>query len=335
MSERHDAIEAFLDSCGWGGATRTPLAGDASPRRYDRLLHPQSNASAVLMDAPPQECGSQRQFMHISAYLRSLGLSAPEVVESNLEAGLLLLEDLGDNLLVLAARDSGDRERHAYQVAVDVLAYLCQQAPPSNVPSYTAAVQADFAALALDWYCDESERSSAPSEVRLEMESLMCDALSGLTLDRFTHRDYHAENLIWLRDRQGLSRIGLLDFQDGALGCIAYDLVSLIEDARRDVDMQLRRHLIKRFAASNDLCEETLDQQIALCGLQRNLRIVGVFSRLSLAYGRKHYVDFIPRVWKHLQINLAMLDAPDLVRCVQRHIPPPDTRILARLKAGP
>ena len=334
MSDRQDAIETFLESSGWSGGARTCLAGDASPRRYDRVFRPHSRTTAILMDAPPRECGSQRNFLRFAGYLRSLGLSAPEVLNVDLEAGLLLLEDLGDNLLSNAACIGAAQESRTYEIAVDVLAYLCRQEPPPNVPHYSSAVQADLAALALDWYCVGSGSMSASSSVRQELESLVRDALSGLTLDRFIHRDYHAENLLWLTQRKGLARIGILDFQDGALGSMAYDLASLIEDARRDVDVRLRSHLIDRFASSTGLCAEHLDHQLALCGLQRNLRIIGVFSRLCMAFRKRHYVDLIPRVWKNLQSNLDTLDAPELVQFVRQHVPPPEPHVLARLKSA-
>ncbi len=332
-TEREELILDFLKVCGWDLAARSPLAGDASPRRYERLTCPRSGATVILMDAPPSDCGSQQQFVFLTRYLRSHELSAPEVYHANIEAGLLLLEDLGDDLLVRIARRGADSEWRSYEVAVDILAFLGQQQLPHGIPFYSASIQSDLAALSLDWYCASACGLSVSTDQRSEFTELMQRALGRLELARFIHRDFHAENLLWLPERQGLARIGILDFQNGSIGSQAYDFVSLIEDARRDVDACLRQHLTRRYARKAGIVVEDLEQHIAICGLQRNLRILGVFARLCLQDGKRHYANLIPRVWTHLENDLANSDASELVNFVRRHIPRPAPEVLTYLRS--
>ena len=333
VAEREDLILNFLKVCGWDPAARSPLAGDASPRRYERLASPRSDATAILMDAPLSECGSQQQFVFLTQFLRSHGLSAPMVYHADIEAGLLLLEDLGDDLLVRVARRGTEAELRSYEVAIDVLVFLSQQQPPQDIPRYTTSIQADLAALSLDWYCGSGCGLFVSTEQRREFTELMQGALDRLELASFIHRDFHAENLLWLPERRGLARIGILDFQNGALGCRAYDIVSLIEDARRDVGFNLRQHLVRRFARTAGIAVEDLEQQIAICGLQRNLRILGVFARLCLLHGKRHYANLILRVWTHIENDLAHLDVIELRDFIRRHIPRPDPEVLAFLRS--
>ena len=321
--------DALLDRAGWGSARAEPLAGDASLRRYERLRR--GEEAAVLMDAPPDAGEDVRPFLAIARHLAELGLSAPRVLAADEGAGFLLLEDLGDDLYArLLSRSDEGLERALYQAAVDLLAELHRHPAPAGIAAYGPEVMADRAALAWRWYRrgvagDAGDAAGAERAVRDMLEQLAPET------DVLVLRDYHAENLLWLPEREGVARVGLLDFQDALAGHRAYDLVSLLEDARRDVAAALREAMIARYIAATGLDEASFRAAAAALGAQRNLRIIGVFARLSMHYGRPRYVDLIPRVWAHLGRDL---DHPWLepLRRVAATLPEPTPERLARLK---
>ncbi|MEO0486757.1 MAG: phosphotransferase [Pseudomonadota bacterium] len=290
---RLDQAAAFLARAGHSGAALAPLAGDASRRRYFRVT------GAVLMDAPPELGEDVRPFIRIAEWLRNQGLSAPVIYAEDPDQGFLLIEDLGDAVFARVVARAPGQEAPLYRAAVDVLAHLTAVEPPA-LPHYDAVAMAPLAGLAGTWYAGDPSLAAA-------LERAARDALAALDTDHpvIVLRDYHAENLLWLPDRDGLQRVGLLDFQDAGLGHPAYDLVSLIHDARRDVDAALGSALTQHFATATGTPLADMARAVATLGAQRNLRILGVFARLSLHFGKPHYVDFIPRVWAHLMGELA------------------------------
>lgn len=328
-SERDTEITTFLAQAGWGEARRSHLAGDASFRRYERL-HAPDGTPAVLMDADTSKGEDVRPFVRMADWLAGLGLSAPRIMAAEEAAGLLLLEDLGDDLFARVIPGKPELETRLYAGAIDVLSELHDATPPEGLKPYDAQVMTDLAALAFDWYL---AGVSGPDPVaRAEAMKPLGQALAALTAKPVVIlRDYHAENLLWLPDRDGTARIGLLDFQDAMLGHPAYDLVSLLQDARRDVPLELEEAMITRFCAARGLDRAGFLPAYALIGLQRNLRIVGVFARLCLRDGKAHYVDLIPRVWAHLQRDLAAVNLPDLTQALAA-LPAPDADVLKKLK---
>ncbi|TCP40306.1 aminoglycoside phosphotransferase family protein [Rhodovulum marinum] len=331
MPERADVITGFLDRAGWGKATRQPLAGDASNRRYERLTGGPEAARAVLMDAPPETGEDVRPFLRIAHYLSGLGLSAPRILAEAPETGLLLLEDLGDDLFArVAARDPA-RQDALYAAAVDLLAGLHRVAPPEGLAAYDARTMADLACLPFQWYlpglgggAPDAETDAFRAEIEMHL-ALDC-APSVLIL-----RDFHAENLIWLPERQGPARVGLLDFQDARVGHPAYDLVSLLEDARRDVPGDLQARMRARYVAATEQDPDTFARAYALLGAQRNLRIIGVFARLCLRDGKPGYLPMLPRVWDHLMHDLSHPDLAGLrARCLAL-LPPPEPDLIDRI----
>jgi hypothetical protein len=245
----------------------------------------------------------------------------------------LLLEDLGDALYArLIERGEAD-ERQLYAAAVDLLVDLHARPLPSDVPSYGPEELLRTAGLAYDWYL-----AGIAGRVSLAQKIGFANLLGPLLVehvgdaDMLVLRDYHAENLIWLPDRRGSARVGLLDFQDAARGHPAYDLVSLLKDARRDVPEDLERDMLARFLAIGGHDAAAFRAAYALLGAQRNLRILGVFARLSLHYGKPQYVDLIPRVWDHLVASLEHPALSALAARVLTDLPPPDPRHLATLK---
>lgn len=338
MTPRAARIATFLDTAGWGMATRAPLAGDASNRRYERLSGGPVDACAVLMDAPPEKGEDTRPFVHIARHLRGLGLSAPKILAEDNAAGLLLLEDLGDDLYARVLQEARADETEIYAAAVDALVALHNHPPPADLPPYHPDLMAEKAALAGQWYAGGSATVAAAGPDHPAARAL-ADSIGPLlarhvpTATVLVQRDYHAENLLWLPDRQGIARVGLLDFQDALAGHPAYDLVSLLEDARRDVPKALQSTMLARYIAATGTDADKFRRAYALLGAQRNLRILGVFARLSLHYGKPHYADLIPRVWGHLQQDLTHPDLTGLKDTVDLTLPPPDPVRLDRLKA--
>lgn len=329
-ADRGAAATRFLAQAGWGAATRQHLAGDASDRRYERLWA--GAATAVLMDNPPGGADDPVAFVAMARHLRSLGLSAPEVRVANTDAGFLLLEDLGDDLFARLLESEPTRELDLYAAAVDVLCHLQSAPAPDGLPELTASDWAHAAGFALDWYAFAATGTKPdPTAFLTAMEAALHAYADGPRV--LILRDFHAENLLWLPGRGGLARVGLLDFQLGQMGQPGYDLVSLLQDARRDVAPDTEAAMITRFAATTDADPTDFAAHYATLGAQRALRILGVFARLALVAGKPGYLPLIPRVWGQLQRNLAHPALADLRAICQDVLPEPTPDTLTRIAA--
>lgn len=330
MTTRAAQIAAFLARNGWGDATRRALAGDASQRRYERL--DRQGRSAVLMDAPPETGEDVRPFIAIDRHLRSLGFAAPEILAEDPDQGFLLLEDLGDALFARQIARDPAQELPLYQAATDLLIALHQTPPPDGLERFSPDVLTAQVAPVWDWYLGEGAPQPAP---QLAFQSLFLPLLQKYTPDQpvMILRDFHAENLIWLPQRSAAQRVGLLDFQDAKAGATSYDLVSLLQDARRDVSAQTEAAMIAHYCAQTQSDTETFALSYALMGCQRNLRILGVLTRLCLHLGKAHYVDFLPRVWRHLMRDLDHPSLAEVKTLVLDHLQPPTQTHLDRLKS--
>jgi hypothetical protein len=307
MTDRSSLIDAFLADAGWAGTKRVPLAGDASFRRYERV---ENKADiAVLMDAPPPG-EDVRPFIKITNHLLELGYSAPKIFAQDIEAGFLLLEDLGDGTFTNALA-TGANEQQLYQSAVDVLIDLhglaLDKAVPENIEHYDEAKLLAEAALLTEWSLPEITDADK-NEYRQIWRALIPDIeASGATL---VLRDFHADNLMWLPDRDGVARCGLLDYQDAVVGSPAYDLMSLLKDARRDIDPKLASALKESYlAALPDLDHAAFEKAYVLLAAQRHCKVIGIFSRLAKRDGKDDYLIHIPRVWRLLERAVA---APEL-----------------------
>ncbi len=334
MPDRAPLIDRFLEASGWGAATRAPLAGDASNRRYLRLVQA-DGARAVLMDAPSERGEDVRPFTAIAHHLRGLGLSAPTILAGDTQAGLLLLEDLGDALYARVLAAAPEKEPALYRTATDLLVELHRHAPPTGLAPYSPPLMADLACLALDWY-RRGATGDDGGPLRQPFQATIETHLAALpdTDTVLIQRDYHAENLLWLPERRGVARVGLLDFQDAMRGHPAYDLVSLLQDARRDVAPATARAMLAHYIAATGMDADTFTTAFHWLGAQRNLRILGVFARLCLRDGKPHYVGLIPRVWAHLQTDLRHPALAPLAALVAEALPPPTPALLSRLRAG-
>lgn len=291
----------FLASCGWGGADIQPLAGDASFRRYFRIVH--GDRSAVLMDAPPEH-EDVRPFVAVAEWLAANGLTAPEILARDIERGLLLLGDLGDWRLREYLDSEPGRERELYALATDVLVHLHRHEPMPGLPPHGIEQWLEELKIFTDWYCPSVGVSVDTESYGLAwntvLEPVSRDGLGPVTV----LRDYHAENVMLVKGREGLAQFGLLDFQDALSGHPAYDLASVLEDARRDVPPEIERTMLDRYIAETGNGQAFEHAYWALAA-QRNTRILGVFTRLWKRDGKPHYTQFQPRMWGLLERNLA------------------------------
>jgi aminoglycoside/choline kinase family phosphotransferase len=337
MTAPREALkDAFLTQIGWASAERAHLAGDASARSYQRLT--KERQTAVLMDSPPGTGDDVRDFVRIAGHLLSLGLSAPRILEADLSQGFLLLEDLGDALFTKAVESDPGLEPKLYDSAVDVLLAVQNSAPPRPVPDLSARDWAEAAGFAPAWYA-RAITGAAPD--RAAFTALLADAMATYA-DRpriLILRDYHAGNLLWLPGRKGVAQVGVLDFQQAQLGQPGYDLVSLLQDARRDVPGAIEAAGIARFCRALGLAEAEFAPAYATLGTQRALRIIGIFARLCLSSAKPSYVTLIPRVWAQLQRNLAHPALRSLRAETLRLLPEPTPdnlqRIIARCGTAP
>lgn len=332
MPDRASAIDAFLKTTDWAASSRAPLAGDASLRKYLRIGPNTAGTPAVLMDADPTLGNDTRPFIEITAYLRSLNLSAPTIYAHDDARGFLLLEDLGDDLFARVVSRTPELETTLYTAATDVLLHLHAAKPPA-LGLYDGIFMTQMAALAYDWYA-YGALGEKPNQTQDDFQHSFLDLLE-TDIDPpsvLIQRDYHAENLLWLPDRTGHGRVGLLDYQDALLGHPAYDLVSLLKDARRDVSPDLEDAMIAHYVAQSDQTEDRFRRAYHVLGLQRNLRILGVFARLSMHFGKATYIDLIPRVWGYIERDLATPYCAPVADQIRRDLPAPTPAILQRLK---
>jgi aminoglycoside/choline kinase family phosphotransferase len=292
----------FLAAHGWEGCEIRPLAGDASFRRYFRLFD--GGSRAVLMDAPPphEDAGP---FVAVAEWLVGAGLSAPRVLARDLDRGLLLLDDFGDARLRETLDAVPDRETELYQLAVDVLVHLHARPPMPGLRPHGLDQWLDELQLFPDWYCDalglDVDRDGYRAAWRTVLAPVAADGLAPVTV----LRDYHAENIMLVAGRTGIRHFGLLDFQDAVVGHAAYDLASVLEDARRDVAPAIERAMLERYMKATGQGIEFESAYWALAA-QRNTRILGVFTRLWKRDGKAQYTAFQPRMWGLLERDLAI-----------------------------
>jgi aminoglycoside/choline kinase family phosphotransferase len=322
---RDRLIENFLQAHDWHKAERTPLAGDASFRRYIRLTR-ENEAQAMLMDAPPPQ-EDVRPFLAIADHLSSLGLSAPRILARDEAAGLLLLEDLGDATYTRLLAD-GSNETALYRLATDTLIALHRRfRRGTEIPPYDEVRLLDEVALLVDWFLPALRGADIPPELRDEYLELWREVLpvAQRVPDSLVLRDYHVDNLLWLPNRADVAACGLLDFQDAVIGPVTYDLVSLFEDARRDVPQDMAQGLIAYYLdAFPDIDRAVFQASYAVMGAQRSAKIIGIFTRLDRRDGKPVYLHHIPRVFRWLWGGL---EHPALCRLrawFEREIPKAD-----------
>ena len=323
MNGNANKHRAILERSGWADATSIPLAGDASQRRYERLQNP-DGTTAILMIAPTERGNGLQIFEKIASHLNAMRLSAPQIIDRDANSGLMLLEDLGDELFARLMANDPTLESDLYFAAIDVLVEL-RAVPPIDCQTYDAREMARQSGIVFDWYCGVDGTGLIPA-LEAVFGSISSDRCLAL-------RDYHSENLIWLAGREGTARVGLLDFQDAVIAHPAYDLVSLLQDARRDIGDGVAQKAVTYYIHQTGEDPARFGYDYAVIGVQRNLRILGVFARLSKQFHKPSYVDLIPRVWAHLMNDLSHPDLGNLRELVISSIPEPTQSHLEALRA--
>ncbi len=326
MTPRTTAAQDFIKTAGWGTATQSLVAGDASNRRYDRLTQP-DGTTAIFMDAPADKGEDVRPFVRIAKFLILNGLSAPRILAQDTENGFLIIEDLGDALFARLMVDTPDMTAPLYTAATDMLVAL-HNAPPLELPICNSDWLVSMTDLAFGWYAHDETAFAGFDALFRPLARRLDQAARVVIL-----RDFHAENLLWLPDRKGVAQVGVLDFQDALLGHPAYDLVSILQDARRDVPPAIEADMIAHYTSVTGTKPDAFKNAYSVLGAQRNLRILGIFARLCLRDGKAHYVDYIPRVWGYLQRNLDHPDLAELATFLGKTLPYPSPDFLEDLKA--
>lgn len=355
-AQRLYAAANLIAAAGFGGdgASVAYLQGDASPRRYALVTSP-TRGQAVLMDWPRQPDGPPirdgkpysriahlaedvRPFVAIANALGSAGLAAPEVYAADLDAGLLLLEHLGDGVYGEALRSGADQAA-LWRAAIDVLLHM--RSVPADaplpirggrswtLPRYDMSAMTIEVELLADWLYPFTTGTEMPGDVRTEFSARWGDVIGRLQAlpTGWVMRDYHSPNLIWRPDRDGLARVGVIDFQDALQGPLAYDTVSLLQDARLDVPASLEDELLDYYCAKVRAREPGFDEAAfrfayAALGAQRNTKILGIFARLAKRDGKRGYLVHMPRIWGYLERSLAHAELAELRALYDRHIFP-------------
>jgi hypothetical protein len=350
--ERIDQVRVFLEESGYADVPRRRMEGDASTRIYERLV--QDGETAVFMNAPRRPDGPPVRdgkpysaiahlaedvvpFVALAQGLRDRNLSAPTVLHADLEHGLIIMEDLGDERIVGGDPPAPIAER--YEAAVDLLVSLHRRKLPERLP---VAPQVEYrlpkydldaflieAELLLDWYLPRAGQRAGEA-VRREFARLWRDALDPAVNAPATWvlRDYHSPNLLWLPDRESVARIGLLDFQDALIGPAAYDVASLLQDARVDVPEELEMALLSRYARAR-LYDQRFDaaafaQLYATLAAQRATKILGIFARLDRRDGKPQYLRHMPRILRYLERSLSHPELAPLKAWYADNLPPQD-----------
>lgn len=321
MIRRVELVEKFLVDTDFAGAQLWPLAGDASARRYVRATL--GGNQAMIMDTPA-EGENFPAFVQIAEYLHKNGYSAPKVLAKDMKEGFLLLEDFGnDSFTKILSGQNGEPEAVLYSAAIDLLAQWHGEQNSLSLPLYDDELYLREVSLFPDWFLPQALGKDDALKLKDEYMSIWRDILKSVLLKQhiFVHRDFHADNLMWLPSREGIKRIGLLDFQDATLGDAAYDMVSLLEDARRDVPPEIVEQMVKRYLDKTGANADYFYNAYNILGAQRNSKIIGIFVRLAVRDGKENYLKYLPRVWAHLQCDTAHPSLAKLHGWLERNIP--------------
>ena len=358
MSDREALRLDFLRSAGLAGAVRAPLPGDASTRRYERLTTSEGRTLMLMDQAPTAEsppadpswtpeqrrtagwnavarlsAGRIEAFAAVAAHLKSLGLSAPDVLALDAPNGLAVLEDFGDALFARVIEEGIDAPP-LYFAAIEAVATLHDAGDPPQVLSgpggdwplltYDETALQGGADLFVEWLPRLDPRvafdETAVASWREAWAPAVASGAAGASV--MAHRDYHAENLIWLPGRRGAARVGMIDFQDAVRAHPSWDLHSLLQDARRDVPVELEAEALDRyFVLRPHVDRAAFMADYARLAALNEARIIGIFARLIARDGKPRYRQFLPRMWRHLNANLEQPALAPVARWFDRHVP--------------
>ncbi|RYD66292.1 MAG: aminoglycoside phosphotransferase [Sphingomonadales bacterium] len=305
---------AFLAAAGWDGAEIRPLAGDASFRRYFRVV--EHDRTAILMDSPPDKGEDPRPFIRLARWLGDRGFAAPGILHEDLAEGLVLLQDFGDARMRETVDAAPESELRLYEAAVDLLVRLAEHGP-ADIRPYDLAEYHREVGLLTEWYCPgvglEADAQGYVDAWDKVLASVLEDHTPVTVL-----RDYHAENIMLI---EGSETLGLLDFQDALAGHPAYDLVSLLQDARRDVPAELETAMLDRYRRVTG-ASDAFDVAYHVLGAQRNAKIIGIFTRLWKRDGKPRYAGLCPRVWTYLERDLRHPALKPVAEWFETNVPP-------------
>jgi N-acetylmuramate 1-kinase len=304
MIRRREELENFLSKTEFAGALLEPLAGDASARRYVRVNI--SGRQAMVMDTPA-EGENFPAFVQVAEYLRDSGYSAPQILARDMGEGFLLLEDFGDESFTKILKGKINEQETLYSAAIDLLTkWQSLDISDLSLPFYDEELYLREVSLFPDWFLPQIMGVEQAASLRAEYMEIWRRILRSFPVAKntFVHRDFHADNLMWLAGQQGVKRVGLLDFQDAVIGDSAYDMVSLLEDARRDVPQEITDLMIEKYLNKTGQNRENFLSAYNLLGAQRNSKIIGIFVRLAVRDGKQNYLKMLPRVWKHLERDI-------------------------------
>ena len=324
---RPEKIEQFLRHHGWNDAKTEKITSDASNREYTRLSKKQN--TSILMDSDPTTNESIENFIYFTKQLRKQKFSAPKIYGQDICNGFLLLEDLGSDSFANILKSKPHLENQIYQEAINQLIEIRKNKIPRLTRKYDLKILLQEAVLFSEWYLSPLRASYESSYLLKILRVTLQETLKQDTT--LVLRDYHAENLMWLPDRRNNRRVGLLDYQDALAGNPAYDIASLLKDARREVPKKLQEELIKYFLKKTNLDHAVFSRDYSILSAQRNLKIIGIFSRLSIRDNKSSYLDLIPRVWKNLQDDLKHPSLNELSEFIKINSPQPTLENLRKL----
>lgn len=308
------AAQDFLNNHGWSGAEILPVAGDASFRRYFRVTS--GERKAILMDAPPPH-EDPRPFIHIARHLKAQDFAAPEIFGEDLDHGLVLLEDFGDHRMREHLDDHPEDEETIYRQTIDLIKALHQK-PAADIAAYDWEQYLREVNLLPEWYCPAQSLDVDEAGFVDAWQMVLQPVIAAQKMPVTVLRDYHAENIMLLEDE----RLGLLDFQDALAGHAAYDLVSMLQDARRDVSDDLEEAMLAYYLDGRSADEVAqFRSHYAILGAQRNTKIIGIFTRLCVRDGKARYLDYLSRMWRLLEKDLVHPDLAPVTAWFDHNIP--------------
>lgn len=324
--DRSALMDEFLSRIGWQDATRRMLAGDASFRRYERVHF--GERIAVLMDAPPP-WEDVRPFMAVTQLLAGCDVTVPSIIAADEAQGFLLLEDLGDGSFTRLLRAEPAREQALYLAAMDALITLrrASEVQASSfalaLPPYDKSVYLREAALFAEWFLPQMHGLEKARALRSEYLAIWEAILNATPVNQhcLVHRDYHADNLFWLANRAGHHAVGMIDYQDALWGDAAYDVASLLEDARRDVSEETVALCLTHYRQATGEDAASFAQRYSVIAAQRNAKIIGIFARLCVRDGKAHYLEYLPRVWAHFMRDIAHPSLAPLRAFIEAQVP--------------
>ena len=327
MTKREEQIKELLQKNDLLCAPTEKITSDASNRKYLRLT--KGNKTVILMDSNPEENEPVNNFIYFTNFLRKHHFSAPKIYDSDIPNGLLLLEDLGARNFADILKVTPKVETNIYKEAVNQLIMIQSKETPKQAKPYSTEILIEEALLFTEWYLGEVNSSRLSNQ----FTSLLTPLLKKInkTKPTLVLRDFHAENLIWINSRKNFKRVGLLDYQDALIGHPAYDIASLLKDARRDVSIEVRDIMTNHYLEKTKHNKDLFLRDYSILSAQRNLKIIGIFSRLSIRDKKNNYIKLIPRVWKNLENDFIHPDLENLSKFINSVAPYPNVNILKNL----